>query len=117
MFLLTGYEDGYATICEETNGREATRLAKELWDRHATCVICLEEYTQRPLAFPCDHVICYNCVNRLALGSGQQCDKCSWYHCCVKCPMCNDKMYCSEELCVDEKFSMFLKLLRNCYSA
>ena len=58
-------------------------------------------------AFPCDHAICEDCVSKLT----RWCTSCDRAH-CIKCPMCNDMVYCVTQLSDDHRNDKFLDVIK-----
>ena len=111
---LTGKCEGCS--CTHVNGNvtensvtsdDVSELISDATNRLSACGICMVEYKSKMKAFPCDHAICEDCVSKLT----RWCTSCDRAH-CIKCPMCNDMVYCVTQLSDDHRNDKFLDVIK-----
>ena len=65
-----------------------------------SCPICLEKYGNSvPKVFPCQHLVCRNCVERLFKDSNKS-----------KCPMCNGTQHSRRSVTDDQRYKTFMSI-------
>ena len=65
-----------------------------------SCPICLEKYGNSvPKVFPCQHLVCSGCVERLFEDSNKS-----------KCPMCNGTQHSRRSVTDDQRYKIFVRI-------
>ena len=65
-----------------------------------SCPICLEKYGDSvPKVFPCQHLVCRRCVERLFEDSSHS-----------KCPMCNGTQHSRRSVTDDQRYKTFISI-------